>query len=115
MTVLNCHARSVKVSVDTAPSGHRALVAAAVAGGGCAGLEEADEREMAQRRHRAALHQPDTIGLRGPARVALERELAAPAKLARRRLEPFFEGAPQTGFGSHPAHQDDFAARLEHA
>src|SRR5690349_7378485 len=90
---------------ECGPSGYRALVVTAVAGGARAGLEEADKREMAERRHCAALDQPDTSRLRGPARVALKREFAAPAELACRRLEPFLESAPQPGFGSDAAHQ----------
>src|SRR3954468_887339 len=113
MTVSNCHEGRDKKAAGSGVSGHGTHVAAAVTRGGFTGLQEANEREVAERRHRAAFHQADTVGSRGPARVALEREFTAPAKLACRRLEPFLESAPQPGFGPNPTHQDDLAARFE--
>src|SRR5581483_5011144 len=53
--------------------------------GGSALLAEADQVEVPERRHRAALDQADSAGACRPFRIALERKLGAPAELERRR------------------------------
>src|SRR6516225_3264333 len=80
---------------------------------GTALLEEADEREMAERRHGAALDQANPLRLFRPPCVTLERKLRTPAELARRRCEPVLERAPESRFGTDAANQDDLTARLE--
>ena len=80
---------------------------------GAALLEEADEREVAERRHGAALDQANAVRPFRPLGVAFERELGAPAELARRRRKQVLESAPRTGFGTDAADQDDLTARLQ--
>src|SRR5271165_5084543 len=86
-----------------------------VAGARRALLAEADQREMPERRHRAALDEVHAGGLIGPPRVALEGKFGAPAELARGRLKPMLERTAQTGLGPDTADQHNLAARLEHA
>src|SRR5262245_47105686 len=76
---------------------------------------EADEREVAQRRHRAPLDQIDALRLCGPIRVPLPWKLGAPAESACHRRDQMFDGTAWSCFGPDPAEQDDLAARLEHA
>src|SRR5438874_11087946 len=78
-------------------------------------FSEADEIEISERRHGATLNQLHIGSARRPARVTCEGEFRTPAKLARRRLEPMFERAPQSRFGTNAADQHDLASRLEHA
>src|SRR6185437_13698446 len=73
------------------------------------------EREMAERWHGATLDQANPSRALRPLCVALEGELGAPAKLARRRREPMLERATQTCLGTDAADQDDLTARLENA
>src|SRR6516165_11555259 len=70
---------------------------------GAALLEEANEREMTERRHGAAFDQANAPGLFRPSCIAFEGELSAPAELARRRREPVLESAPHTGFRADAA------------
>src|SRR5262245_60180008 len=78
-------------------------------------LAEADQREMPERRHGAALDQVNAVGAPRPFGVTRPGELGAPAELARRRREPMLQRAPQAGFRADAADQDDLAAGLEHA
>src|SRR5947208_13385962 len=73
---------------------------------------EADQIEMSERRHGAALDQAHAGGFCRPARVPHERKLRTPAEFARGGLEPVLERAPQAGLGADATDQDDFAARL---
>src|SRR3974390_1184552 len=77
-------------------------------------LGEADEREVPERRKRATFDQRHALRLLGPARVTRERNLRAPAELARSRLEPMFERAAKARFGADATCQDDLAAGFEH-
>ena len=70
---------------------------------------------MPERRHGAAFDQVHVRALRRPPRITAEGKLRAPAELARRRLEPVFERAPQARLGANAAHQHYFATWLEHA
>ena len=70
---------------------------------------------MPERRHGAAFDQVHVGTLRRQVRVTGEGKFRAPAELARRRLKPVFERAPQAGFGADAAYQHDFAAWLENA
>src|SRR6516162_7337296 len=72
-------------------------------------LEEADQREVAERRHGAAFDQANAARPFRPLGVTFERELGAPAELARRGCKPVLEGAPQTGLGADAADQNDLA------
>src|SRR5215472_3963599 len=76
-------------------------------------LEEADEREVAERRHGAALDQANAVRPFRPLGVPFERELGAPAEPARRGRKPVFERTPHTGLGADAADQNDLAARLQ--
>src|ERR1700742_3498955 len=78
-------------------------------------LAEADEREMAKRRHGATFEKIYPPGARDPVRVTLPRNLRPPSKLARRRRDQVLDGAAWPGLGSHAAQEDDLSARLEHA
>src|SRR5258708_23023776 len=70
-------------------------------------LGETDKGKVAERRHSAPFLQPHVIGAIGPIRIALPRELGAPAEFSRRRGEPSLERPPQPGFRAHPAYQPD--------
>src|SRR5262245_30370395 len=77
--------------------------------GGFPTLGEADKGEVAERRHGAPFRQPHVIGAVGPIRVALPRELGAPAEFSRRRGKPFLQRPPQSGFRADAAYQHDLA------
>src|SRR5215470_3716123 len=78
-------------------------------------LAKADEGELTERRHGAALGNTHARRAGGPAGIALPGELGAPAELARRGGEPMLQRAAQSGFGADPAQQHDLTARLHHA
>src|SRR5690349_6716759 len=77
-------------------------------------LPEADERKMTERRDRTALNKMDIRRTRGPADIALPRELGAPAKFARRRREEVLDRLARPGLGADTGQDDDFAAGLKH-
>src|SRR6266446_5335654 len=77
-------------------------------------LGEADKGEVAERRHSAPFRQPHVIGAVGPIRIALPRELGAPAEFSRCRGEPFLQRPPQPGFRTHATYEHDLAAGFEH-
>src|SRR4029077_3484729 len=76
---------------------------------------EANQIEMPEWRHGAALDQAHAGGFYRPARVSHERKFGAPTEFARSGLEPMLERAPQTSLGANAADQHDFTAGLQHA
>src|SRR5262249_58270504 len=75
---------------------------------------EADEREMSERRHGAALEQPHAAVALGPSRQPLPAEFRLPAQPPRDRRKALLEHAPRPRLGAEMVDQDDFAARLGH-
>ena len=70
---------------------------------------------MPERRHRAALDHAHAAVLRSPLRHRSQRNSGRqPSRRADRR-EPSLEGIRAGRFGAEVIHQNDFAARLEHA
>src|SRR6266446_241224 len=61
---------------------------------------EANEREMAERRHWPALDEAHPAVPRRPLRQAIPAEFRAPAQAAGKRREALLEHAPQAGLGA---------------
>ena len=73
---------------------------------------EADQREMPERRHRAALdHAHAAVAASAQSRQPRPAEFRPPAEPARQRREPLLERAAQPALGADVIDQDDLAAR----
>ncbi len=77
-------------------------------------LAEADQREVAERRHRRAFDQFHAQGPLHPVRITRPCELAAPAEAVDDRRQQMFDHLAKSAVGADPAQQDDLAAGLEH-
>src|ERR1700722_7739275 len=73
---------------------------------------EANEREMPERRHRAAFEQVNIPCPGRPTLVALEGEVRSPAELTRRRREPMLQRPAKTCLSTDTADQHDFSTRF---
>src|SRR5690242_891702 len=78
-------------------------------------LAEADQREVPERRYRAAFDQLHAVRTFGPFREYRPGEIGAPPEPARQRRHGLFDPAAQAGLGADPAQQHDLTARLEQA
>src|SRR5215469_8126022 len=76
---------------------------------------EADQREMSERRHRAAFEQAHATVTLGPSRQTLPAEFRPPAESPRYRGKALLEDAARPGLGAEMVDEDDLAARLGHA
>src|SRR5262245_35016621 len=76
---------------------------------------EADQREMSERRHGAALEQAHAAMTLGPSRQPLPAEFRPPAQPPCDRRKALLEHAPRPSVGAEMVDQDDLAARLGHA
>src|SRR6185312_12329201 len=82
----------------------------------CRSLAEADQREVAERRHRTSLDQAHVIGRGlGPAGKPPPGKLRPPAEPIGDRLEQMLQHPPRPSVRAHAVEDDDLAARLEHA
>src|SRR5262247_1857498 len=73
------------------------------------GLGKADEREMAERRHRSPLDQVHALGPLGPAHESSPGKLQPPTQLVRHRREAMFDNAAQPLISADAADQHDLA------
>src|SRR5262245_10609136 len=76
---------------------------------------ETDQREMSERRHRAAFEQPHAAMALGPSRQPLPAEFRPPAQPPRDRRKALLEHAPRPRLGAEMVDQNDLATRLGHA
>src|SRR5712672_561301 len=85
----------------------------ASSGGSYVNLAEADQREMAERRHQAAFHQFDAERRCLPFGVARPAEFGGTeTERAHHRLQALLDDAAHAGIGADPGQDDQFAARL---
>src|SRR5262245_8316243 len=78
-------------------------------------LAEANEREVAERRHMAALDQMHLGVTLGPLREPRPGKFGTPAEAARERREARLERTTEPALGADVVDQHDLAAALEHA
>src|SRR5262249_29488922 len=71
---------------------------------------EADQRELSERRHRAALEDAHAAVSVGPSLQAIPAEFRAAAEPPRERRKALLEGAAESGLGAKMIDQDDLAA-----
>ena len=94
----------------------RSAARSAQAAAAIVGLAEADQREMAERRHQAALDQFHAVRAGQPLRIARPGKFGgAEAERTHHRLQPLLDEAAHAGIGADAGQDDQLAARPQHA